>query len=403
VVFTIAAAATLLAREFAALVGLQAIALLAVVAWDLGLTAITTREIAAGHIDLASARSRLVRLRLETLPLGIASFAFGIWLLSRAIAPDTLVVSLVAILALLIGVDVLLIAVLEGQMDFRSSSLATTLGRWTAVLAMAGVLLIPGQALAAVVTALCLGEVMAIVVALVSIRRRRPPTRRASRAPSAVLTHRAALPFAANGLIQIAYNRFDVLFVAGISTAAITAAYAPASRVQDAMLLVAATAGAVTLPTASRLYAKETGSADQSRAVWAKITVVAVTASLALAVVVWFIAPALVPALLGETYRGSVGPIRIIVWSVPIIAFNSVLASVVNARHRPYYVTAAIGAAAVTALTLIVVLVPQHGAEGAAIATTLREVPVAVILLVGAWKTGLFQRQGRPGTSEGYP
>jgi O-antigen/teichoic acid export membrane protein len=392
VLFTLVAAASLTSENFGELVGLQAAALLAAAAWDLGLTTITTREIAAGHIDISSASRRLLRLRLETAPLGVVAFAFGIWLLGRAVSLDPAVVVTMGVLAVLVGVEVLLVAALDGMLDFRTSGMATGLGRWAALLATTAVLFFPGRALAVFAFALCLGELVAIAVASVRLGRARARERGERMPASVVLTHRAAMPFAANGLIQFAYNRFDVLVVAAISSAAIMAAYAPASRIQDAMLLIAATAASVTLPTAARLHTEETGSAGQSRAAWARITVVAVSASLALATFVWLVAGDVVPALLGQTYRGAVSPIRIIVWSVPLIAFNSVLAAVVNARRRPYYVTAAIAAAAATAMLLVVVLVPSLGADGAAIAATLREVPVALVLFVGARKTGLFDR-----------
>lgn len=392
VLFTLAAAASLTSENFGELVGLQAAALLAAAAWDLGLTTITTREIAAGHVDLGGASRRLLRLRLETAPLGVLAFLFGIWLLGRAVTLNTVVVSIMAVLSVLVGVEVLLVAALEGKLDFRTSSMATSLGRWAAVLATTAVLFLPARPLAMFAFALCLGEVVAITVAAIRLRRIRSRESGDRMPESAVLSHRAALPFAANGLIQFAYNRFDVLLVAAISSAAIMAAYVPASRIQDAMLLIAATAGSVMLPTAALLHSDEAGSARTSRLAWARITLVAVFASLALSIFVWLVAPSAVPALLGETYQGAVSPIRIIVWSVPLIAFNSVLAAVVSARRRPYYVTAAIGAAAATAMLLTIVLVPPLGADGAAIAATLREVPVALVLIIGARRSGLFDR-----------
>lgn len=394
--FNLLAAAAVNAEAFGQFVGLQAVALMAAVAWDLGLTTITTREIAAGHVDLAQASRRLVRLRLETAPIGVGAFLLGTWLLGRNIELDALVVSVMAAHAFLVGVQVLVGAALVGTLDFRIAGIATSLGRWTTALGAAVALLSQGGSLLVLALALCLGEVVAIAVGLVRLRRTSGHVRGGGVPATLALSHRAALPFAANSLIQMAYNRFDVLIVAAISSVGVVAAYAPASRIQDALLLFAAAAGPVTLPILARLHAEETGSASASRGVWARITLVAVLASLALASATWLVAPDLVPALLGESYRAAISPIRIIVWSVPLIAFNSVLAAAVNARRRPFHVTAAIGAAAVTAALLTVALVPSLGADGAAIAATLREVPVAVVLLLGARKSGLFRRRPRP-------
>lgn len=393
--FTLLAAAALDADAFGMFVALQAVALMAAVAWDLGLTTITTREIAAGNIDLAQASRRLVRLRLETAPIGVGAFVLGTWLLGRNIGLDPTVVAVMAAQAFLVGVQVMVGAALVGLLDFRVAGIALSLGRWTAALGAAVALLWLGGSALALALALCLGEVIAIAYGLVRLRRASVHLRGGGVRASTVLSHRAALPFAANSLIQMAYNRFDVLIVAAISSVGVVAAYAPASRTQDALLLFAAAAGPVTLPILTRLHAEEAGSASASRATWAKITLVAVLSSMALASATWLVAPDLVPALLGETYRDAVSPIRIIVWSVPLIAFNSILAAVVNARRRPYFVTTAIAAAAATAALLAVALVPYLGADGAAIATTLREVPVAVVLLIGARQTGLFSRPTR--------
>lgn len=404
VVFTLLAAAALDAEDFGQFVGLQAVALMAAVAWDLGLTTVVTREIAAGHVDLGSASRRILQLRLETGPIGVLTFALGIWLLGRNIELDAAVVALMAILAVLVGVQVLVNAALVGWFDFRSAGVATALGRWIAVLGPAMALLWPGRSLLLLAGALCLSEVVAIALGSWRLRRTGPGPS-TERIPAAgVLSHRAALPFAANSVLQMAYNRFDVLIVAAIASAGVVAAYAPASRIQDALLLFAATAGPVALPMLARLHAQETGSASQSRVTWARITLVAVMASIGLALITWLAAPVLVPALLGETYREAVGPIRIIVWSVPLIAFNSVLAAAVIARGRPYYVTLAIGAAGITAGVLVLTLVPSLGADGAAIGATLREVPVGLVLLFGAYRSGLFRLgpgQVREGSARG--
>lgn len=398
--FTLLAAAAVDATAFGQFVGLQAVALMAAVAWDLGLSAITTREIAAGRIGLARAGPRLVRLRLEAAPIGVAAFAVGIWLLGRNMGLDPVVVAVMAAQSALVGVQVMVSAALVGTLDFRMAGIATSVGRWAATVAAALAVLSQGGSLLVLALALCLGEIVVLAIGLARLRRANDLARVDGVPTTLALSHRAALPFAANSLIQMAYNRFDVLIVAAISSAGVVAAYAPASRIQDALLLFAAAAGPVAMPTLARLHAKETGSASASRATWARITIAAVVASLTLACVVWLVAPGLVPALLGESYRDSVGPIRIIVWSVPLIAFNSVLAATVNARRRPYHVTAAIGTAALTAVLLTVALVPRLGADGAAISATLREVPVALILIFGARRSGLFRgwRSSRVGS-----
>ena len=81
---------------------------------------------------------------------------------------------------------------------------------------------------------------------------------------------RAAFPFAANTVLSIAYNRLDIILVAVLTTAAQLAAYAPASRLQDAVYLLPTALAVVALPQTSRMVAKDEwlASAALVRLLW---------------------------------------------------------------------------------------------------------------------------------------
>jgi O-antigen/teichoic acid export membrane protein len=151
----------------------------------------------------------------------------------------------------------------------------------------------------------------------------------------------------------------------------------------------------VLLPYASRLYAMGEDGARATLLLWARLTAAAVGVSLLGAAIIAWLAPVWIPRIFGAQYGGSVVPVQIIVWSVPLIAFNSGLAAVVSGRHKPHYVSFGILGALVAIVVTDVLLVQSWGASGAAVGATLRELPLAVALIVGASASGLFRHGGR--------
>jgi O-antigen/teichoic acid export membrane protein len=192
--------------------------------------------------------------------------------------------------------------------------------------------------------------------------------------------------------MQIAYNRLDVVLIAALSSAAVVGFYGPASRLQDTMYIIPNIASAVLLPHASRLYVVEQGRPHGTRVLWGRLVVAAMGVSIVAAALISFLAPMWIPRLLGSQYAPSVLPIQVIVWSVPLIAFNNSLAAVISGRHKAGFVTAGIAGALLVLGLIDILLVPAWGAPGAAVGATVREVPLALALLAGGRASGLFSR-----------
>ncbi|MFN8556284.1 MAG: oligosaccharide flippase family protein [Dehalococcoidia bacterium] len=375
--------------DFGRFAALQAVGLLAAGVWNGGIASLLTREIAAGRLAPADGLRRGLALRLRLTPLWLLALVAGMAVLHShdPNAPFTLLSF--GAFALLAGLQDLPRAVLKGRQRFRHASAALLAGRLvTLALTLAITAAAPAAALAFLGLALAGGALMTTCLGL--WRQGIGPPSRAAGAPApATVTLRAAAPFAAISMMQLAYNRVDVLLVAALATPAVLSAYAPASRIQDALILVPSAVGSVTLPVVSSLLARGVVDAERLHWLWLLVTVAAVGVSSLLAAAVWLAAPYAVPRLLGAVYQPSVAPVRIIAWSIPIIAFNSVLTALLHARRQSPRVAGAIGAALVTALGLTAALVPALGASGAALAATLREMPVAVALVVAARAGGM--------------
>jgi O-antigen/teichoic acid export membrane protein len=243
---------------------------------------------------------------------------------------------------------------------------------------------------AALLLALVIGESITVLVAWWQLGESREA---GEKGHDRAITLRAVTPFAGTSLMQVAYNRFDIVLIAAIASGATVGLYGPATRLQDLMFVLPGIASAVLLPYASRLFAISPQDSSQTRAMWLRLAAGAIGGSIATALVVTIAAPTVIHAVLGIEYAGSVLPVQIIVWSVPLIAFNSTLAAVISGRRKAHFVTYAMAAALTTVVVVDIALVPSLGAVGAAIAATIREVPAAAVVLFGARESGLFARE----------
>jgi O-antigen/teichoic acid export membrane protein len=98
---------------------------------------------------------------------------------------------------------------------------------------------------------------------------------------------------------------------------------------------------------------------------------ITVTATLPLVAGLLLIAPLLCVGLLGEDFRGSVLPLRVLALGAPGIVALKVLGNALTAQGLALRESAATGAAFVTIVVLDVALVPTWAGTGAAIASTI--------------------------------
>jgi O-antigen/teichoic acid export membrane protein len=230
----------------------------------------------------------------------------------------------------------------------------------------------------ALAIALLVGELVALVGIALVLHVEPRSVAFAPAEPTTVLLRRA-LPLACNGFFNLIYNRLDVALVLLLAGSAEAGLYAPASRIQDGLYLLPASAVAALLPLASRRFA--TGEGEVRR-----LLLVSIGLSLAVTLpavgVVLLLARPLVEVLLGGEYAAAVAPVRILALSVPFIALSTPVVSTLLATDRAPATTAMFATGLVVSLTGLAILTPAGGAVGAAWASLLRE---PAISLVGTW------------------
>jgi O-antigen/teichoic acid export membrane protein/O-antigen ligase len=401
--FTLIAIRSLEPERLGQFVTLQAAALLGAVAWDLGMSSLATREVAAGKLHGWPLVQEATRFRALTLPLCLAVFAIAITPMGGVGRVGAMAAGLAVAYLVASGVNLFLQASLNGYMQFRENAFANLAGGLGLVGATLFEMVLQGPRLGlpSLMLALVCGEMGTLVVAgvyLLAVLRRGPASPEASGARTRHLTFRKCTPFAASSVLGVAYNRFDVILVGALSTNVVVGMYGPASRLQDAMYLVPSVLASVLYPFASRMYSEETDPRS-TRRLWLGLSAVALPVSIAGAFAATILAPMVVPYVFGREYAGSISAVQLIVWSVPIITLNYGLISLVNARHKAHFASLALASALAAAFVVDIALVPSMGALGAAAGATVREVPSAIVLLFGVYRSGLFKGVALPHVS----
>jgi O-antigen/teichoic acid export membrane protein len=394
---TVIAAHAVDAVQFGLFIGLSATVALATAVWDAGSSVVVTREVAAGRLSLRRAAQEALRLRAVTVALWCAAFALGLLAL-RDVGFSPFEVAAFAGASLLAGLRAVVFALLQAHTRFAAAGLALSSGRWlTAASALAVFAVENDDRLLVLGLAMVAGEAMALAIAIGATLRL--PNRSTGPGIRSV-TFRASLPFAMTTLLALTYNRLDVLIVSALSSAAQLSAYAPASRIQDALYLLPTAIGAITLPMVSSEWRAGQGSERVARLIW-HITAIGLTIALPVAALTCIFAPAIVDLVLGGQYSAATLPTRIIVWFLPLAVITAGPLAGLAAIGRGRETVVVFGAAFATALALHVALVPSFGATGGAVASLARD-PVAVLLtLVFAHRVGILGHGGKaaPGSA----
>ncbi len=265
-----------------------------------------------------------------------------------------------------------------GRTDLESSLL---IGHRVAALVLASATLWLVPSLTALAAALAIPACMTLAVALVQARSlsRAPGTE-----PAPVDRHRYAwsarglwdewrssvLPIGAASVFAALYFRIDIVLLEWWQGAAAVGHYNAVFRIVEGLRLFPAAVLAVALPNLFRA-----GDAQPLRRVAASVT----ASGIGLAVVLWTIAPWLVPIVYGSAFAGAVPAFRILLAAFPLMSLNYALTHQLIGwdRHREY---AAICAAALAFnVALNAILIPAYSTVGAAWSTLATEA-----LLTGA-------------------
>lgn len=361
--------------QFAFYLVLLAVAILAAGLWDAGVSTVLVRTVSEDHTAVVPTIRRALRLRVLTFPAWLTAVGIGFTSSGGLEADAMATAALFSLMSLVAGTSVLPLAALRGRLRFGLAAAAQSAGRWTAATLVLGAVLAGTDGLLTLVAAAhVVGESVTLVAAWWGVSRM--GTSPGQRTGDVRL--RAALPYAANGLLNLAYNRFDVILVGLLTSPGELARYAPASRIQDALYLISGTTYVVAVPMLSRL-ANSRAHVSQTRIQLRRFWLLGGGIGLGGAIVVFAFAEEIIGLVLGPGYLGSVVAVRIIVWSMPLSIVGAPLLAVLVAHGRGADTTRAFLAAFVTSLVLHASLDWWLGAVGASIASVARDAANAAV------------------------
>src|SRR5688572_21827142 len=253
-----------------------------------------------------------------------------------------------------------------------------------ALIAMLGVLaLVGGGDLPGLGLAHAIGSVLSVAVARVVANRFLDPGRGPGWAGIRE-TYLDALPLAVAGAASLLMFRIDVLLLQWLRDSETVGVYSAAYRPFEAALLVPVAIMAAGFPRLVRLAA----DLGAFRALVSRLAAILVGCAIGAALFGWFAGPPLIAFLFGARYAPSTDLLRILVLALPAIFLNALLTQAIVALRRPWLVAASMAAALATNVALNLLLIPQLGATGAAIATVLAETTLLIASLAAVVRLG---------------
>lgn len=385
---TVVAARSLDPIRFGLFIGLSALLVLSSAVWDAGSSVVVTREVAARRISPRQATIETFALRAKTLVPWLIVFALGLIVLRPGSLPTAAVLAF-AVASLLGGARALPVALLQARLRFAAVGIAMSVGRWvTAGTALAVFEVHSGARLTVLGLAAAVGEATTIAIAALLIL----GTASEPGGGTGRVTLRTATPFAVNTILGLAYNRLDVLVVAALTSATQLAAYAPASRLQDALYLLPTALGAVVLPLAATAWREGGGASEVDRLV-RRLIFGGVALALPIAAFTCVFASQIITGVLGPGYDEAIVPARVLVWFLPLSAISAPPLAGLAAIGRGRDTVMVFGATFVAAIGALVLLVPWFGAVGGAIGSLFRDLVGVTVTVALARRAGLLRRR----------
>jgi O-antigen/teichoic acid export membrane protein len=377
-------------QDFAIMVGLIASGVLAAAVWDLGVSTLLTREVAAGRIDIAGGIRQSGWLRVQSVWLWAGVYFVSAFILLGAGSSYAVEVTLFGASSLLSAISILPLAAARAHGRYRQASTCIAIGRSVSFLAALPALILPKHALLWMGLALAAGELAVLILATLLARGLSGAT---TAAPDRrVLTIRRALPLAVNSMLATAYNRYDVVLLPALASLGQLAAYAPASRVQDVLFLIPSAMTVVAIPHLSRVFGMTNSPAEVGRSV-KRFIGLGLVVSVPVAALCYLFASTLLAVFLGPHFSDSATSLRILVWFLPFAAVEAPIIAGLIAVNRAGQTTSIFIGTFSTALICHLLLDHRFGAVGASWASLVRDPAGLAIGVLLAHRYGLFNRK----------
>lgn len=386
---------------FGFVMSLYSVVLIASVVWNLGTAGMASRDVAAGELSLVLATRMIFRSRLSALPLWVAVITLGVLTIGMDQADAGWAVAVLCLVSISHNASMVAEGLLHGQLRFKRSAIALASGRTMQLLAIAPLMAVfDERPLVGLASILALGEVTTALLLWRALRSCPDPNPGADRhhvSASVRATLTRSAPYALSGFFKLGYGKADLILVTALAGAFQAGLYAPATRLQDALLIIPAVAVGTMIPLSARATKDDSGEAS-SALFWRGLRL-SFGLSAVGAMAIYLLLPWLLPVVLGSEFTDAVTPARILIWSIPFAAIQATILSTLIGHGRAKAASLMHGVALATTIIGHLLLDGRYGAVGGAWASLSREplsLIVGSVLLRRTWTlTGRSERQPR--------
>lgn len=342
-----------------------------VILTDIGVIALTTRELAQQPEEAASILGRGLGFRLSLCAIGMPIvWITGFALYSQQASIIRLGIVILSLSLPLEGASALLLS------HFRASIRGVTVALWaltkgtiTAVVLI--VVLVSGGGVLGCVLCYLGGAVLSTLLAVILVRRE-VTFRPQFKGQSWRRTGMTSLAFGSIQIVNLLYLKFDILLLSVLSSSRVVGLYAVAYTLIEIVSNVPSAFMATVFPVLSRVTEGEASElAERASASLSAL------AGLAVAGVV-VLGPALITLVSGPNYSGARIPLYLLsvtfLFTFPALALGTTLVAI----NKMYGILRISIFGLLLNAGLNLVLIPTHGAPGAAGATVVSELVVFV-------------------------
>ena len=202
---------------------------------------------------------------------------------------------------------------------------------------------------------------------------------------------RAAYPFAISGVLWILYYQVDILTLKWLAQSTETGFYSAAYRTIEIFSALPRVIFYVTFTRFAKYYSTQPENLPREIYRAAKLLLMAV---LPVVIAAGFLADILVEILYGESFEPAVYALAILIPSLGIKLFGNLAQQFLESTGREKLLPPLLLTTVIVNIVANIILIPYMGALGAAIATLLSEVILAVVGLIIIARLG-YQRIGR--------
>lgn len=348
---------------------------------EMGMPTANAHFISSEQVSVRTAFDTSLRWSTILIPAGLAIGILSVWLAGDQWFPgvpaSTLWLALTIYPVLLL--QTFIASIFQGLQDFKAYNWVLLLQPAVTLALSLGIIAVGMGTATALIGAYLLGAVVTLIVSYKTLRRyfsQRRTERGAVRAYSRQITHYALKSHISIALAFFNY-RVDVYLLNLLGNTAETGVYVIATQMVEKLWLLSAAVSVVMLPLLSQLTAEE----DKRRRITPLLYIWVFLLTGVAGVATGLIAGPLIALLFGAGYESAATIIRLLLPGIVAWSGARVLAQDIVARGKPELNIYMNGGVLLINVIGNMILIPNYGGNGAAIATTVAYCLFAVQML----------------------